>query len=99
MGTEAAISAAALVIVRKLSLVKGRFLPLKRSMLDPPVAATKHELRSGLIPDLLFFALQTVRKIATAERSEITVASHRLDISTPSPIGKVAIRAMRKKTH
>jgi hypothetical protein len=30
--TDAAISAAALVIVRKLSLVKGPFLPLKRRM-------------------------------------------------------------------
>src|SRR5215208_7267284 len=38
--TEAAISAAALVIVRKLSLVKELFLPLKRRMLCPPVAAT-----------------------------------------------------------
>jgi hypothetical protein len=56
MVTEAAISAAALVIVRKLSLVKGPFLPLKRRMLDPPVAATKQKPRPGLIPDLLFFA-------------------------------------------
>src|SRR5450432_4580229 len=47
--------------------------------------------RPGLTPDLLFFAAQTVRKIATAETSEITVASHRLDNSIPSPIGNVTI--------
>jgi hypothetical protein len=56
MVTEAAISAAALVIVRKLSLVNGPFFPLKRRMLDPPVAATDTYFRPGLIPDLLFFA-------------------------------------------
>src|SRR6266705_1841977 len=38
--TDAAISANALVIVRKLFLVNGPFLPLKRRILDPPVAAT-----------------------------------------------------------
>src|SRR6478752_4878247 len=53
--------------------------------------------RPGLTPDLLFFASQTVRKIATAETSEITVASHRLEISTPSPIGSVRIVSVPKK--
>src|SRR2546421_7937360 len=109
MVTDAAISAAALVMVRRLSL-----LLLKCRILVPPVTATKilfleHEnryplfsgscssLRPGLVPDLLFRFTQTVRKIATAETSEIAVASHRLEISTPSPIGSVAIGSVPKK--
>ena len=46
----------------------------------------------------LFRFPQTVRKITTAETSEITVASHRLDNSNPfSPIGSVAIVSVPTK--
>ena len=80
--TDAAISAAALVMARYLLLLTGPFLPLKCRMLVPPVAATNIQARVD--PGSALFALaQTVRKITTATPSEITVASHRLDISTP----------------
>ncbi len=68
----------------------GPVTSLKVSHVVSSVAAT-NILRPGLTPDLLFFASQTVRKIATAETSEITVASHRLDNSIPSPTGIVTI--------
>ena len=62
----------------------------KCRMLVPPLQ--RQTIQARVDPgSALFRSAQTVRKIATAETSEITVASHRLDISTPSPIGSVAI--------
>src|ERR1700730_13052807 len=87
---DAAISATALVIIKTRVLTRGPLLRSKCRMLIPPLQRQTYP-GPGLIPDLLFFASQTVRKIATAETSEITVASHRLDNSIPSPTGSVAI--------
>src|SRR6266700_7645992 len=54
--TDAAISANALVIVRKLFLVKGPFLPLKRRILNPPVAAT-NKTQARVAPGSALFRL------------------------------------------
>src|SRR5205085_2539470 len=82
---------------QKALLGQGTVSSSQASHVGSSGCSDKTKLRPGLIPDLLFFAVQTVRKIATAETSEITVASHRLEISTPSPIGNVAIGSMPTK--
>src|SRR5207237_9134761 len=92
IAAEAAISATALVIIRMRVPLKGRLLLSKCRMLVSSVAATKHT-QARVDPGSARFRLaQTLRKMTTAETSEITVASHRHEISKPSsPIGSVAI--------
>src|SRR2546423_1610303 len=80
-----------------LRLQRRKILFLEHENRYPLFSGSCSSLRPGLVPDLLFRFTQTVRKIATAETSEIAVASHRLEISTPSPIGSVAIGSVPKK--
>ena len=63
---------------------QGPLLFSKRRMLVPPLQRQTSS-GPGWSRICSFSPAQTVRKIATAETSEITVASHRLDNSMPLP--------------
>src|SRR5947209_17819593 len=100
----AANSAAALVLARRLSLLllKCRILvpPFAATENSFRLSVILSENRYPLFRIMLLLQarvdpgsapsrlVQTMRKIATAAPSEISVASQRLEISTPSPIGK-----------